>query len=177
VGDAVEDPFLAVPDRNHDAYYTGVIHTRPAGFWIRVVAAVIDLALIFVVKASLAFIAKRTWRSDVETLGLSGALAACVLLFVVLYVVVLPSLSGQTIGKLFVGARVEGLDGEPPALGTSVLRFLAYAASLLPFGLGFVMAGLRGDRRALHDLLAGTRVVRSVREPRAPAEAHPATNL
>jgi uncharacterized RDD family membrane protein YckC len=49
-----------------------------------------------------------------------------------------------------------------------VLRFFAYGASLFPFGLGFVMAGLRSDRRALHDLLAGTRVER-LQPPPPPA--------
>jgi uncharacterized RDD family membrane protein YckC len=137
-----------------------VIVARPAGFWIRVVAALIDVALVFVVKAALGALAKRTWRGDVETLGIQGALGLCTMLFAVLYVVMLHALEGQTIGKLVVGVRVVGLDGAPPAVGASVLRLIAYFASLLPFGVGFFMAGLRADRRALHDLLAGTRVER-----------------
>ena len=90
-------------------------------------------------------------------------------LFVVLYAIALHALEGQTVGKLLVGIRVVGLDGEPPAFGASVLRFVAYAASLLPLGLGFVMAGLRSDKRALHDLLAGTRVERLAREVPPPS--------
>jgi uncharacterized RDD family membrane protein YckC len=31
----------------------------------------------------------------------------------------------------------------------------------MPLLLGFVLAGLRRDKRGLHDLLAGTRVVRT----------------
>src|SRR5262249_33501975 len=123
-----------------------VIRPRPAGFWIRAVAALIDFALFAVVKASFSAMAVRIARVDVDgALGLRGTLVACMALFVALYVIVLHALEGQTLGKLFVRVRVVGADGSPPALGTSVLRLLAYAASLFPFGLGFVMAGLRAD--------------------------------
>ena len=137
-----------------------MILPRPAGFWIRAVAALIDFIVFAIVKASLGALAARVWRADVGALGLRGVLIACTGLFVVLYVVALHALVGQTIGKLVVRVRVVGADGEPPALGASVLRFIGYLVSLLPFGFGFVMAGLRADRRALHDLLAGTRVDR-----------------
>jgi uncharacterized RDD family membrane protein YckC len=137
-----------------------VIRPRPAGFWIRVVAALLDFAVFGLVKLSLGALAARLWRADDATLGVQGTIASCTVLFAALYVVVLHALEGQTIGKLLVRVRVVGLDGAPPALGASVLRFFAYGASLMPFGMGFVMAGLRADRRALHDLLAGTRVER-----------------
>jgi uncharacterized RDD family membrane protein YckC len=32
--------------------------------------------------------------------------------------------------------------------------------SAVLFGIGYLMAGLRSDKRALHDLIAGTRVER-----------------
>ena len=85
----------------------------------------------------------------------------------------LHALVGQTIGKLVVRVRVVGADGEPPAPGASVLRFIGYFVSLLPFGFGFVMAGLRTDRRALHDLLAGTHVERLRAPVAAPFLAPP----
>jgi len=68
--------------------------------------------------------------------------------------------------------------GPPPALGAALLRFVAYFASAAPFALGFVMAGLRHDKRALHDLIAGTRVERLSRaageEPAPPPAESPA---
>jgi len=151
-----------------------VIVAKPAGFWIRVVAALLDFALFWLVKLSLAVMASRVWRSEPDVaLGAQGIVAACMALFVVLYTIALHALEGQTVGKLLVGIRVVGLDGEPPAFGASVLRFVAYAASLLPLGLGFVMAGLRSDKRALHDLLAGTRVERLASPVHVSREAAP----
>ena len=146
-----------------------IVTTRPAGFWIRVVAALLDFVVFWLVKLVLGIIAGRVWRTKLDSpVGVQGTIAACTLLFVALYTIVLHALEGQTIGKLIVGVRVVGLDGTPPAVGAAVLRFFAYAVSLLPFGLGFVMAGLRTDRRALHDLLAGTRVERRAKAVPAP---------
>jgi uncharacterized RDD family membrane protein YckC len=150
-----------------------VIAPRPAGFWIRVVAALVDFAVFGLVKLSFGALAARFWRTDDGAIGVQGTMATCTFLFAVLYVVVLHAFEGQTIGKLLVRVRVVGLDGSPPPLGASLLRFLAYAVSLMPFGMGFVMAGLRADRRGLHDLLAGTRVERLQPPAPPPAEATP----
>ena len=124
-------------------------------------AAVVDFAVFVAVKASFGALATRLLRVDPETaLELRGTLVACTMLFAALYVIVLHALAGQTIGKLVLRIRVVAADGGAPPFGVSVLRFAGYLASLMPFGLGFIMAGLRADRRALHDLLAGTRVER-----------------
>jgi uncharacterized RDD family membrane protein YckC len=138
-----------------------VIVPRPAGFWIRVVAAVVDFAVFWLANLLLRALVARVFHVDLEAaIALKSMLAACTLLFAALYVIVLHALEGQTIGKLIVRVRVVGDDDLPPPVGASVLRFFAYFVSLLPFGLGFFMAGLRADRRALHDLIAGTRVER-----------------
>jgi uncharacterized RDD family membrane protein YckC len=91
------------------------------------------------------------------------------LIFAGLYVTLLHAATGQTIGKALVGARVVLVDGGRLPLGTSLLRFFAYAFSCLPLGFGYVMAGLRRDKRALHDLVAGTRVEREPARAAAPA--------
>ncbi len=85
------------------------------------------------------------------------------------YTTVLHCLAGQTIGKMLVGVRVVAGDDGPPPFGAALLRFVAYFASAAPFTFGFVMAGLRRDKRALHDLIAGTWVEHSsAPEPAAP---------
>jgi len=58
--------------------------------------------------------------------------------------------------------------------GVLMLRYLGYFVSCATLGFGFLMAGLRADRRALHDLIAGTRVVRVERAvARRPAPPPP----
>lgn len=65
-----------------------------------------------------------------------------------------------TPGKRVFGLRVTGLDGGRIGLGQSLARFVAGSVSWLTLNLGHALAGWRADGRALHDLLAATRVDR-----------------
>ena len=152
-----------------------MIRPRPAGFWIRALAAIIDFAVFFVVYSSFRLLGARVSGADLESSESLKPLASFfTLVFAGAYTSVLHCLGGQTIGKMIVGVKVAAAAGEPPPLGTALLRYLAYFASAGIFTLGFVMAGLRHDKRALHDLIAGTRVERLPRAaPPAPAEPPP----
>jgi uncharacterized RDD family membrane protein YckC len=135
---------------------------RPAGFWIRLVAFGIDLLIVMAAQGLLRLLAARLWGADLDgTPTLQGAVVFFSLLFAVLYPTVLHALTGQTVGKLLVGVRVVATDGELLPVGAALLRALVHWLSLaFMLGLGHVLAGLRKDRRALHDLLAGSRVDR-----------------
>jgi uncharacterized RDD family membrane protein YckC len=65
---------------------------------------------------------------------------------------------GQTIGKMAMRIRVVG-DDAPLDPGRAARRTLVSAVSVLAVGTGFIPALVDPDRRALHDRLAGTRVV------------------
>lgn len=147
-----------------------MIQPRPAGFWVRALAAAIDFVVFFVVLISFRFIGARAWGVDIDNAASFKPLTSFfTVVFAGVYTTVLHCLAGQTIGKMLVGVRVVAGDEGPPPLGAALLRFIAYFASAAPFALGFVMAGLRRDKRALHDLIAGTRVERlRVSEPAAP---------
>ena len=69
------------------------------------------------------------------------------------------AVSGRTLGMAMVGLRAVRADGSDTKARNAVLRTLFLPLSFLLFGLGFALIALRGDRRALHDLLGGTAVV------------------
>jgi uncharacterized RDD family membrane protein YckC len=74
--------------------------------------------------------------------------------------------NGQTIGKMAARIRVVPADpaarpSEGVSLGHAIVRTAGYLVSLLPLGLGFLPALMGPDRRALHDRLADTRVVKA----------------
>lgn len=64
-----------------------------------------------------------------------------------------------TPGKRLAGLQVVASDGSRPGLARVALRFFAGAPSWLLLHLGHALAAWTPDRRALHDYLAGTRVV------------------
>jgi uncharacterized RDD family membrane protein YckC len=83
------------------------------------------------------------------------------LIVAVLNLVVLAGLTGKTVGKWTTGLRIERTDGRLPGIVRAVLRHLiGYPLSLLLFGLGFLIVAVSPTGRALHDLIAGTIVVR-----------------
>jgi uncharacterized RDD family membrane protein YckC len=141
-----------------------MMEARPAGFWIRTVAALVDFSVLFLVQMSFGYIAGRVIGPDVEdSMALVPLVWVFTLLFAGAYTTVLHGLmGGQTIGKMLVNIRVVNVDGSTVSAGAALLRFAGYFASLVGLGIGYMMAGLRRDKRALHDLLAGTRVERMV---------------
>jgi uncharacterized RDD family membrane protein YckC len=142
---------------------------RPAGFWVRAVALVIDVLVLAIVEASFRFAARRLWGASIEDSAVLHSMTALfTLIFACVYVTVLHAGTGQTIGKLVVKAHVVLADGGPVPVGVAVLRFFAHFVSCVTFGFGYLMAGLRSDKRALHDLIAGTRVERRLPERAAP---------
>jgi len=148
---------------------------RPAGFWIRLVGFAIDVVIVMLAQFLLGVLAARRWGVDVDRSStLQGAVVFFTLLFAVLYPTVLYTLTGQTIGKLAIGARVLATDGGLLPPGAAFLRAVLQWLTL-PFllGLGHVLAGLRKDKRALHDLLAGSRVDRLLSVRRVPVPVAP----
>jgi uncharacterized RDD family membrane protein YckC len=135
--------------------------SRPAGFWIRVVAAIVDLVFVFIVQFSLGFVGARVWGAEVEGYAVFQALVVLfTIAFTALYTTLLHAITGQTLGKMLVGVRVMATDGAPLLVGAALLRYFGYFASVATLGLGFLMAAWRRDKRALHDLIAGSRVER-----------------
>ena len=74
---------------------------------------------------------------------------------------ILPGLTGVTLGKWATGLRIERNNGAQIGIGRAMLRhFIGYPLSFVLFGLGFLMAAVTVRGRGLHDIIAGTIVVR-----------------
>ena len=67
--------------------------------------------------------------------------------------------SGKTPGMVLLGVQVVGLDGSRAGTRRGVIRTLAFPLSFILLGLGFIGILFQRDRRALHDLIAGTAVI------------------
>ena len=95
--------------------------------------------------------------------GTSAETASIVLAITtaVLNLGILPGFTGLTLGKWATGLRIERNDGGPLGIGRALLRhFVGYPLSFALLGIGFVMAAVTVHGRGLHDIIAGTIVVR-----------------
>lgn len=107
-----------------------------------------------------------TWMGHASgILGLWIALWWC-------YFVVGWGLLGATPGKWAMGIRIMDYHQRCPiGPARATLRLAAYCVSSVTFEWGHLLMLIRNDRRTLHDVLAGTRVVRKCRRRNRGAEA------
>ncbi len=68
---------------------------------------------------------------------------------------------GATPGKQLLGLRVVREDGSALGYRRAALRYLAELVTFLSFGAGYLLVAFHPEKRALHDLIAGTRVIHS----------------
>jgi uncharacterized RDD family membrane protein YckC len=94
------------------------------------------------------------------TVGLLQASTVCLVAAAIYFIGFEASRWQATPGKRLLGLRVRDLAGRPIGLPQSAARFVAGSVSWLSLNLGHALAGWRSDGRALHDLIAGTRVDR-----------------
>ncbi|WP_427161337.1 protein kinase domain-containing protein [Aliinostoc sp. HNIBRCY26] len=79
-----------------------------------------------------------------------------------LYFTVLETFSKQqaTIGKMFLGITVTDLNGNDISFFKANLRYWLKTISTIGLFIGFIIIGLHNKKQALHDLIAGTVVIK-----------------
>jgi uncharacterized RDD family membrane protein YckC len=140
---------------NLENHYAGIV-SRFVAFMIDIVAIIASFAiggtiLEYIVGVVLG---RPITVSDNSTLGEVTLIAWAFIAFA--YPL---AMSGRTLGMAAVGLRVVRSEGGRIGAGRAVIRVLVLPLSFLVFCIGFLLIVLRADRRALHDLIAGTAVV------------------
>jgi len=146
-----------------------VPEAQPAGFGPRLAAGVIDGVVVAVGQAVILAPALAYWWSrdapqasaDVGfwPILLSLGLVPLALALGAVYYIYYWGVKGATPGKRVLDLVVQAEDGTHPiGVPRASMRLLGYILSGALFGIGFLMIALGGS--ALHDRLAGTRVVR-----------------
>ena len=89
--------------------------------------------------------------------GTWHAVAAGIWLFVYWWVLV--AIAGKTVGKALLGLRVVSREGAVLSSSRAALRAISLPFSYALFGMGFLGIIVGRERRALHDITAGSAVV------------------
>ncbi|MBF0491318.1 MAG: RDD family protein [Deltaproteobacteria bacterium] len=145
----------------------------PGGFWIRFVAAFIDgFALGFVMLLINSPYYYLLFKAIVSNPENANAAIASLYLYKIFSMVINAVLGyfymawfnknkGGTLGKLALGLRVVDFQtGQNIGYGKSLVRHLGMILNYFTLFIGFIMAGVRQDKRGLHDLIAGTQVIK-----------------
>ncbi len=146
-----------------------------AGFWRRLVAYLIDNAIICIIFfvlfliAVMAFLIGATsseesgWITDLaDPTRISAAMIFIWLFFLVLtiaYFTYFHGTTGRTPGKMLLGLQVIGEDGTPISFSIAFLRAVGYLVSGAILNLGFIWAAFDKRKQGWHDKIAGTVVI------------------
>jgi len=141
------------------------------GFWIRVVAFIIDAIIVRVVVAPVGIMFGGLGLAGGMMSGfphrglaiLGGGVTFILLVFGNwLYEAFMESSSYQaTLGKMIFGMKVTDLDGNRISFERATGRHFAKWLSGLILCIGYIMVGFTERKQGLHDLLAGTLVRRA----------------
>lgn len=128
-------------------------HTPPsppllqhAGFWWRFLACMLDLLVLGVVFRLL--------------FGVGDPGAGCLVVSWLYYALSESSRWQATLGKRACGLLVIDTETNSITFARATGRYFAKYISALTLGIGFIMAGFTERRQALHDMVAGTLVIR-----------------
>lgn len=139
----VERPLPVAPEPR----IAPIVAVEYIGFWIRLVAAVVDAIVV-----------------SLLSFALSGLLLP-LLVVLLLYYWLFTGLKGQTLGKMLVGIKVVDAQGNRPGLASAALReILGKLVSAIVFFLGFLWIAWDRQKQGWHDKIAITYVVKA--EPR-----------
>lgn len=145
-----------------------VAKEAPAGFWIRLLANFIDAVLVsfplVIIAGMISF-----YVYGIDFILEENTMISHILNFVLfLYTLILPVIwRGYVVGKRICGIRIVRMDGENVTLKNMLLRnVVGGLVYVLTFGVGLIisafMVSLREDKRSIHDLIAGTQVVKKI---------------
>lgn len=139
---------------------------RPkAGFWIRVVACILDFFLLGIVQVGLSLLISLV----INMLGIATEGDPAVNMVIWLfgaslsigYAVFFTGYCGQTPGKMALCIKVIRTDGSPVTYGRAVLReVLGKFISSLLLGIGYLMVIFDNQKQGLHDKMADTYVIK-----------------
>jgi len=170
-------PVVASPAYSYAATMAPPAHLAYAGFWLRFAAYLVDRLIVGIPLGIIGFITglvvgiahpsgsppltDASGEINVSFIIMEVCLLVLGLLAYWLYFALQESSSAQaTLGKRILGLKVTDLAGRRIGFGQASGRFFGKIISAMTIYIGFIMAGFTDRKQALHDMIAGTLVVR-----------------
>ncbi len=153
-------PILLRKIQEGDTSVTGLIYK---GFWIRLVAEIIDAILLGLLSQFIdLFIQLPRLDTVVNPFSLFSIFSlsfSIKFLINITFYVFFNGRYGATPGKMVIGAKIVNTDGSPISYTKAFARFFAEMLSGFILGIGYIMAAFDSQKRALHDRICNTLVI------------------
>jgi len=134
-----------------------------AGFWMRAIALVIDLIVLSLITLPVSVVFPDGTDFSQSTASPDDNILATILYIVIMwiYASTLESSKWQaTLGKKALGLRVVDSNGNRVSFARATGRHFAKIISTALLFIGYFMAGWTKQKRALHDMIANTLVIK-----------------
>jgi len=148
------------PPPGWDAHPAGPATVAYGGFWIRLVAYIIDAILLTLVVGGLGSILgfnlmETDWERQDPLFNLLSVVIGW------LYFALMESSErGATVGKMALGLRVVTSNGQRLSFMNATGRYFAKIISAIILCIGFLMIAFTDKKRGLHDMIASTLVIK-----------------
>jgi len=152
----------ATPGAAEPLAFTPAAEVLYAGFWIRFCAKILDGIPIgiLLVLAMVAMGGFSRGKNEAALIGVQFAIQMVAMVLSVLYNTIAIGGWGTTLGKKACGLKVIRADGGKVTYGRACGRAFAEIVSGMVCYIGYIIAGFDEQKRALHDHMCDTRVVR-----------------
>lgn len=133
-----------------------------AGFWIRVVASIIDSFLVVLVTSPVLY--SIYGRDYFKSEGLAAGYWDIVIKWILpaVAIILFWVYKSATPGKMILGIKIVDIKtNKPPSPSQSIVRYLGYFVSIIPLMLGIIWVAFDEKKQGWHDKLAGTIVVKN----------------
>jgi uncharacterized RDD family membrane protein YckC len=155
-------PAAPPPPPVWDAHPVGAAQVAYGGFWIRVVAYIIDAILISLVLGLVTSIFGVRYMDMDDMSQIDPTVNLLSLAVAWLYFALMESSErGATVGKMAMGLRVVTNDGKRLSFMNATGRYFAKILSAIIFCIGYIMIAFTDRKRGLHDMIASTLVIKT----------------
>lgn len=130
-----------------------------AGFWIRFGAKFVDGIILRILGVATGMLTGLIF-AKAHPMVMLGATMGTALAMNAAYCTFFVGKFGATPGKMAAKVRIVNADGSSLTYGKACGRYFAEILSSLTLMIGYIMAGFDEEKRALHDRICNTRVIR-----------------
>ena len=121
---------------------------KSAGGWIRFVAYIIDVIILAIIGWIVGMAVNQSEVGNV------------MLVIGIVYIIGFWGWKSATPGKMALGLKIVTAQGGKLTWGKAILRYVGYFVSGIILGIGYLMVFFTENKKGLHDMIAGTRVVK-----------------